>query len=44
MTEGVALKEDSTSYYEQIKVRLDLVLTFTEQGELFSPHITRTLL
>jgi hypothetical protein len=43
MTEGTALKEDSASYYEQVKVRLDLVLTFTEQGELFSPHFTRNL-
>ncbi|XP_006454268.1 hypothetical protein AGABI2DRAFT_182243, partial [Agaricus bisporus var. bisporus H97] len=31
MTEGVAFREDSARYYEQVKVRLDLVLTFTEQ-------------
>lgn len=40
MTEGVAFREDSARYYEQVKVRLDLVLTFTEQGELLSPHTT----
>lgn len=33
MTEGEALKKESFSYYEQLKVRLDLVLTFTELGE-----------
>ncbi|KAJ3575241.1 hypothetical protein NP233_g1220 [Leucocoprinus birnbaumii] len=30
MTEGEALKRDDSTYYDQLKVRLDLVLTFTE--------------
>ncbi|KII93278.1 hypothetical protein PLICRDRAFT_101473 [Plicaturopsis crispa FD-325 SS-3] len=29
-TEGKALKDPNTTYYEELKVRLDLVLTFTE--------------
>jgi len=33
MTEGDALKKENFDYYEQLKVRLDLVLTFTELGE-----------
>lgn len=34
MREGKALKEEDVTYYDELKVRLDLVLTFTEQGEL----------
>ncbi|KIJ66457.1 hypothetical protein HYDPIDRAFT_86611 [Hydnomerulius pinastri MD-312] len=30
-TEGIALKEKSTTYYDGLRDRLDLVLTFTEQ-------------
>lgn len=33
MNEGEALRKKDASYYEQLKVRLDLVLTFTEQGD-----------
>lgn len=32
MTEGVALKKDEETYYQDLCGKLDLVLTFTEQG------------
>jgi THO complex subunit 1 len=32
-TEGEALKNDETSYYDELRNRLDLVLTFTEHGK-----------
>lgn len=35
-TEGSALKCNSTSYYDGLRDRLDLVLTFTEHGSLLS--------
>ncbi|KXN88950.1 THO complex subunit 1 [Leucoagaricus sp. SymC.cos] len=31
VTEGEALKREDSGYYDELKVRLDLVLTFTEQ-------------
>ncbi len=38
VTEGKALKEGDVKYYDELKDRLDLVLTFTEHGELsYSP-------
>lgn len=40
MTEGEALKREDFSYYDQLKVRLDLVLTFTELGEYRMRSIT----
>jgi len=43
MTEGEALKKKNFSYYEQLKVRLDLVLTFTELGEYRMRLSTATL-
>ncbi|KIJ32446.1 hypothetical protein M422DRAFT_265777 [Sphaerobolus stellatus SS14] len=34
-TEGEALKNATTNYYDELKSRLDLVLAFTEHSELF---------
>ena len=32
LKEGKALSDPETTYYEELKARLELVLTFTEQG------------
>jgi hypothetical protein len=32
MSEGEALKKEDSLYYDELQVRLDLVLTFTELG------------
>ena len=32
MKEGSALNDPDTTYYEELEDRLELVLTFTEQG------------
>jgi hypothetical protein len=34
MKEGGALNDPDTTYYEELEDRLELVLTFTEQGAL----------